>query len=154
MKKAIVISLSVLLAVLLGGFASAGDEIMFSPGEIMWNAGPATLPPGSEIAVLEGNPNSAGLVTMRIKLPPDSMLAPHTHESAERDTVISGKIYIGTGEKIDKTKAKAFPAGSYFVIPKGETMYGFTGKEGAVVQLTVEGPWTISYIKHEEEPMK
>lgn len=154
MKRIITITLAVLVAVLLGGFASSGEQIMFSPDEIMWNPGPASLPPGSEIAVLEGNPDSAGLVTIRIKLPPDSMLAPHTHAGVERDTVISGKIFIGAGEKIDKAQVKAFPAGSYFVIPEGEAMYGFTGEEGAVVQLTVEGPWTINYIRHEEKPKK
>ncbi len=154
MRKVMTIGIVVMVALLLGGNVSAQDEIILSPDEIMWKAGPASLPPGSEVVVLEGEPGSPGIVTIRLKMPPNSMISPHTHGSDERVTVLSGTLFFATGEMMDKAKARALTAGSYFVIPKGKAMYGYAGDEGVVLQLTVEGPWTMSPVENKGGYMK
>jgi len=154
MKKTLIISLVVLAAVLFSGFVMAAERVVLAPGEIMWKAGPASLPPGSEVVVIEGDPKSTGLFTMRLKLPPGAMIAPHTHSSDESVTVLSGTIYVGVGGMMDKAGAKALSAGGFFSIPKGEPMYVFTDKEGVELQLTAFGPWDINYIGQEDKPMK
>jgi quercetin dioxygenase-like cupin family protein len=106
------------------------------------------------VAVLEGNPASAGPVTIRLKLPPDYTLAPHIHGGDERVTVLSGTLYFNVGDKIDKAMAKALPAGSFFIMPAGTSMFGFTTAEETVIQLNVDGPWTVTYINPADDPRK
>lgn len=121
--------------------------ILLSGEEITWSDGPATLPPGTKIAILEGDPNLPGPVTMRIKLPANSTIAPHTHPADERLTVLSGTLYFGLGETLDVSKAKALTPGSFFVMPSGDAMFAFTTEEETVFQLNIEGPWGITYLQ-------
>ena len=44
----------------------AAPPIIITPGEIHWNDGPSSLPPGAKFAVIEGNPKTPGeLFTLR-----------------------------------------------------------------------------------------
>ena len=71
------------------GIKSEGPSI-FTPKEIAWKDGPASLPPGTKMAVLEGDPTKEGPFTMRLKAPDGYQIPPHTHPKTERLTVISG----------------------------------------------------------------
>lgn len=148
-----------LLSGLSAAFLFAGDAmkaetqlIMLKPTDLKWTDGPATLPPGLKMAVMEGDPKASGLVTMRLKLPPNYKLAPHTHPSDERVTVISGTLYFGMGDKIDASKSHMLPEGSFFVAPMGKPMYAYTKGKGAVIQLNVMGPWGLTLLTPEEKP--
>ena len=160
MRKVISIVVILLLAIFGGSIAKAGEKmmekahIMLAPAEIKETKGTASLPPGSKIAVLEGDPKSTGPVTIRLKFPPNYTLAPHTHGGDERVTVISGTLYFGIGEKMDKTRVKALPAGSFFLMPAGTAMFGFTKNEETIIQLNVSGPWTVIYINSADDPRK
>jgi hypothetical protein len=132
----------------------AGDAMMASirrPDELKWQAGPPSLPPGAQIAVLEGNPAKEGPFVFRIKVPDGYRVPPHTHPRPERVTILSGTFYIGMGEKFDTARGKEMPAGTYgtwpprmnhFVWVKGET----------VVQFHGEGPWMIHYLNPDDDP--
>ncbi|RJQ20007.1 MAG: DUF4437 domain-containing protein [Nitrospiraceae bacterium] len=128
--------------------------VMLTPAEIMWVVGPASLPPGAQFAVMEGDPKSPGMVTMRLKLPPHYKLQPHTHPADERVTVISGTLYFALGEEMDASKAKALTAGSFFVVPPKTGMFGFTKDDEAVIQLNVMGPWGVTYFNPADDPRK
>lgn len=160
MKKVISIVVIFLVVISVGSIAKGGEKmmekahIMLAPAEIKWTEGPASLPPGSKMAVLEGDPKSTGPVTIRLKFPPNYTLAPHTHGGDERVTVISGILYFDIGEKIDEVKVKALPAGSFFLMPQGTAMFGFTKGEETVVQLNVNGPWTVTYMNPADDPRK
>jgi quercetin dioxygenase-like cupin family protein len=128
------------------------EAVMLTPGEVTWTPDPASLPPGAKIAILEGDPKEEGLVTIRLALPPDFKLMPHTHPDFERVTVLSGTLYFGLGEKMEPAKAKPLPAGSFFVFPPDTGMFGFTKDQETVIQLNVKGPWDVHYINPADDP--
>ena len=65
-------------------------DMRLYPGEtIEWKAGPAALPPGAKMAVLEGDPTKEGSFVVRFQFPDGYHVAPHTHPKTERVTVIS-----------------------------------------------------------------
>jgi len=127
--------------------------IQFTPADFKWVDAPRSMPAGTKIQVLEGNPTRSGLFTMRVKLPAQTTLMPHRHPHDERVTVLSGSAYIGFGNKVDLAKAKQFAAGSYYVNPAGLHHYAYFG-EKTVIQLTGTGPWEIHYLKAPETPKK
>lgn len=120
----------------------ADGGLRFTPGEMPWKAGPATLPAGAEIAVLEGDPRGSGLFTMRVRLPAGSRLEPHWHPKPERVTVISGTAAIGLGTVFDDAKLHRFPAGSYYLTPPTVPHFALFAEE-TVLQVTTQGPWEL-----------
>src|SRR5437016_5179867 len=112
------------------------------PADIKWQDGPASLPPGAKLAVLEGNPAKEGPFVMRLKLPDGYRVPPHTHPKPERVTVISGSFNIGMGDKFDASKTTAMPAGTYGTWAPGMKHYVWTKGE-TVIQLHGTGPWMI-----------
>lgn len=124
----------------------AKHAIQFTPADFKWVDAPRSMPAGAKVQVLEGNPSHPGLFTMRVKLPAQTTLMPHSHPQDERVTVLSGAAYIGFGNKVDLAKAKQFAAGSYYVNPAGLHHYTYFGEE-TVMQLTGTGPWEIHYLK-------
>ena len=129
----------------------SADHGMLTPAEIAWKDGPASLPKGAKVAVLEGNPAEPGLFTIRLKFPDGYRIAPHWHPAVERVSVIEGVFQFGMGETFDQSKAKALPAGSFvFMAPK---MAHYAWVEGeTIVQLTGEGPWGITYLNPLDDP--
>ncbi|MGI8979779.1 MAG: cupin domain-containing protein [Pirellulaceae bacterium] len=124
---------------------------IFAISEIKWQDGPASLPKGAKIAVLEGDPGKEGPFVFRVKVPDGYRIPPHTHPKTERVTVISGTFHIGMGEKFDEKGTKEMPAGTFgfwesgmkhFVWVKGETVVQFHGM----------GPWSIKYVNPADDP--
>jgi mannose-6-phosphate isomerase-like protein (cupin superfamily) len=109
------------------------------------------LPPGARGEILEGDPKSDGIFTMRLQFPPDYVLAPHTHPADERVTVLSGEVFVGIGDSLDRASAQAFTSGCFYVNPAGLHHYVFSGKQGAVLQLTCKGPWGIHFLEQKKE---
>jgi quercetin dioxygenase-like cupin family protein len=114
--------------------------------EPVWKDAPPTMPPGTKIAVLEGDPKQAGMFTIRLKVKAGSLIEPHTHPRPERVTVLSGKVLVGFGADVDEAKTKAFTAGGFYVNPADEVHYVLF-KEDTIVQLTCEGPWVLKYVE-------
>ena len=127
------------------------DHIMVMPGEIKWVDGPASLPPGAKLAVLEGDPKAPGLFTMRIKLPANYKIMPHSHPADEHVTVIKGAFYMGLGEKFDEKAAKKIPTGGFAMMLTGTRHYALTKKE-CIVQIHGMGPWEINYVNPADDP--
>jgi quercetin dioxygenase-like cupin family protein len=126
-------------------------ELIYTPEEIAWQPGPASLAPGSEFAVLEGNPGEPGFFNLRLKLPDGFHIAPHWHPNVERVTVISGTFRIGHGEEADPASTQALGPGSYFSFPPEHPHYAYAEGE-TVIQLTSIGPWVINYVNPEDDP--
>lgn len=126
---------------------------IFPPEEIEWKEGPASLPTGVKMAVLEGDPTKEGPFTMRLKAPDGYRIAPHTHPKTERLTVISGTFKLGMGERFELNGPVAMPAGSYGFWPAGMTHYIQVQGE-TVVQLHGNGPWQIVYVNPADDPRK
>src|SRR5687768_659397 len=109
----LLITLAVPAALGLGSAAAqhaAGHgHVMLLPTEIKWSDVPS-LPPGAQIAVIEGPLNEAKPFTFRLKLPANYRIPPHSHPAIERVTVLSGTFHLGAGDKADRGAAKALPA--------------------------------------------
>src|SRR2546421_11805817 len=88
----------------------AGEPTLLLPSAIQWKDGPASLPPGAKLAILEGDPTREGPFVMRLKLPDRYRIPPHTHPKTERLTVISGTFRLGMGGKFDENALRAMPA--------------------------------------------
>ena len=120
---------------------------------LKWRDGPPSLPKGAKIAVLEGDPSKQGPFVFRVKVPDGYQIPPHTHPRPERVTVISGTFNLGMGDRFDKDRTEAMPAGSYGTWPAGMKHFVWTKGE-TVVQFHGEGPWQINYLNPDDDPRK
>ena len=127
------------------------QHLSYTPQQVSWEDGPASLPEGAQVAMLEGDPSQPGVFTMRLKLPDGYIIPPHWHPNVERVTVISGTFNLGHGSEVDPEATDTLPAGSYTSMPPG--MHHFAIAEGeTVIELTSVGPWEIHYIDPADDP--
>lgn len=127
------------------------EALTYLPEDVEWQDGPASLAPGAQFAVLEGDPSEPGFFNLRLKMPDDYHIAPHWHPNVERVTVVSGTFGVGHGEEADREATEPLEAGSYFSFPPEMPHYAFTEGE-TVIQLTSIGPWVIEYVNPEDDP--
>src|SRR5918993_61532 len=82
-----------------GGSAPAGAQgahVMVTPDQVKWGPGPPSLPPGAQLAVLEGDPSKAGSpFAIRAKFPDGYKVPPHWHPTDERVLVLAGTLGVG-----------------------------------------------------------
>ena len=133
------------------GESGAGEMGLFSPAEVKWKEGAASLPAGARFAVLEGDPAKEGFFTMRLWLPDGFRIPPHWHPKVEHVTVISGTFNLGMGEKFDQSATRAMPAGTFGFWPAGMRHFAWAKGE-TVVQLHGIGPWMITYVNPSDDP--
>jgi quercetin dioxygenase-like cupin family protein len=131
--------------------ATTSEHKVISPSEIQWADAPPSLPPGAKMAVLDGDPNKAGSFTIRMKAPTGYKIAPHTHPTAERVTVISGSFKIGMGDKLDDASAQEMGPGSFVMLPAGMKHFATSSTE-SVIQINSEGPFQINYVNPSDDP--
>jgi quercetin dioxygenase-like cupin family protein len=147
-------------ALLFGSFApitlATADEMALlpNPDATQWGPAPPTLPKGSKLAVLLGDPSKPGLFVLRIWAPPHSVVPPHTHNTAEMLTVISGEMYHEMGPKLDKKGGDSVKAGGFVYLPAQMAHSTWTGDEITVVQVSGTGPFGINYINPADDPSK
>jgi quercetin dioxygenase-like cupin family protein len=127
------------------------DMHLYAPTGIEWKPGPSALPPGARMAVLEGDPTKEGPFVVRFQFPAGYHVPPHTHPKTERVTVISGTLYLATGEALDRSSAKELPAGSFGYWPAGMKHTAWSEGE-TVIQLHGIGPWQITYLNPADDP--
>jgi quercetin dioxygenase-like cupin family protein len=126
-------------------------HLIYPAGEIDWQDAPASLEPGGQVAILEGNPSEPGVFTMRIKMPDGYHISPHWHPNVERVTVVSGTFLLGSGDEMNRDETEALKAGSYTSMPPEMRHYAIAEGE-TVIQLTSVGPWIINYINPDDDP--
>jgi quercetin dioxygenase-like cupin family protein len=128
-----------------------GGHELVTPDDLKWRDGPASLPKGAKMVILEGDPSKEGPFVMRVKMPDGFRIMPHTHPKDERVTVLAGTLHLGMGAKFDEKGAKSLPAGSYARTPAGERHYGWVKGE-TVLQVHGTGPWSIDYLDPADDP--
>jgi len=128
-----------------------GMAELYSPDKIVWKEGPASLPPGAKIAILEGDPSKEGMFVMRVKVPDGFHIPAHTHPKPERVTIIQGTFKLAMGENPKRENAKDLPAGTYGVWPPGMVHAVWTQGE-TIVQFHGMGPWIINYVNPGDDP--
>jgi quercetin dioxygenase-like cupin family protein len=129
----------------------SGDMRLYPAPSIEWKAGPAALPPGAKMAVLEGDLTKESPFVVRFQFPDGYHVPPHTHPKTERVTIISGILYLATGEALDRNSAKKLSAGSFGYWPAGMKHTAWSEGE-TVIQLHGIGPWQINYVNPADDP--
>lgn len=129
----------------------SSDMRLYPPTSIEWKPAPAAIPAGAKMAVLEGDPTKEGPFVVRFKFPDGYHVPAHTHPKTERVTVISGILYLATGDALDRNSAKLLPAGSFGYWPAGMKHAGWSEGE-TIIQLHGIGPWQINYVNPADDP--
>jgi hypothetical protein len=127
------------------------EHKMINQKELQWQEGPASLPKGIKVAMLEGDLTKEGPFAVRIQIPANYTIPPHWHSAIEHVTVMKGSFYMGAGEKLDMEKATMLSEGGFAVMPVKFVHYAFT-KDGATIQLHGIGPWGITYVNESDDP--
>jgi len=124
----------------------------FTPDQVKWAPAPPFLPPGAQLAVLEGDPMAAtGDFTIRLKMPDGYKVPPHTHPHRENVTVISGTLKVGMGDIFDASKMMSFGAGSFAYLDP--SMHHYAGASGeTVIQIHGESPAKFIWINPADDP--
>jgi quercetin dioxygenase-like cupin family protein len=129
-------------------------HVILTPDQIKWGPAPPALPPGAQVAGLEGDPSKAGVpFTIRLKFPDGYRVAPHWHPTDERVVVLQGSLGMGVGNKFDQSAGHELPTGSYASMPKGVRHYAWAIGE-TEIQVSGVGPFQVNYVNAADDPRK
>lgn len=117
-----------------------------TPQQVRWFT-PPYYTDGRQRAQLLGDSGGDGVWVDRVKIPGGRRVLAHTHSHDELATVIRGTWYVGAGERFDSTKLKAYPAGSFVMIPAGVPHFVATKDGSVIVQLNGTGKFATSYLE-------
>ena len=138
MKALISLLFALVLTAAIAVAAGSTSLVAMTPDSMHWTAGTGASK-GLMLATLSGDPTKSGTSIIRVKMPDGYTNAPHYHAHAEMITVIQGTILFGTGDKVDKSKARAFRAGSFVAVPAGLHHWSIA-KGDTIEQVAGEGP--------------
>jgi len=143
MKRAAAIALlSLSLVYAAPDPAPAPTPIQFSSAAVDWQDAPPSMPPGTQMAILEGDPKKEGIFTLRLKLPAGTKIPPHWHPRDERVTIMTGRVLVGFGDTFDPLKTRTFIAGGFYVNPANSHHFLWVPVQSEL-QLTCVGPWEL-----------
>lgn len=147
-------------ATLLFSTALAGAPLqkkethVVDPDAISWAPGPSSLPPGAEVALIDGDMTKKGsLFTIRLRMPDGYKVPSHFHPADEHVTVLSGTLYMGKGDRVDESTAMEMRPGTFHKMPKGMHHYAYC-KGPTIIQVYGIGPWGITYVNPADDPRK
>ena len=133
---------------------AAPKHVTVAPSDIKWGPGPAALPAGAQMAVLDGDPSKAGVpFVIRAKFPDGYKVPPHFHPTDENIVVLSGTFMVGMGDKFDEGSMTSLAAGGFARMPKSMHHYAM-GKGGTVIQVHGVGPFAVTYVNPADDPRK
>jgi hypothetical protein len=121
------------------------------PENVPWGAFPA-FPPLVRLAVLVGDTTRPGPYVIRVKVPADVRLMPHTHPEDRVYTVISGIFYIGLGTEFAPDRLRAYPPGSVVILPGNTPHFHWAMSGEYVTQVTAVGPLGLAYVDPADDP--
>ena len=133
--------------------APGGQHVMVTPDQVKWGPAPPALPPGSQAAVIAGDPAKPAMFVIRAKLPDGYTVPPHWHPTDEYVTVLSGTLMAGLGAKVDAGAMHALPAGSMAKMPKRTNHY-VRAKGETIIQVQAIGPFEVTYVNPNDDPRK
>ena len=123
--------------------AQANGPSPVLPDQLVW-----TSPrPGVQLAWVVGADKTAGPYILRVKLAAGALVPPHTHPDERNSTVLTGTIYVGFGDSVDKLQMVAIPVGGVYVAPAGVAHYIWAKDGEATYQESGVGPTATITIK-------
>jgi quercetin dioxygenase-like cupin family protein len=148
--KAVVSALTVSLVI---GTQSWAMDMVPDTKALKWGAAPSILPKGAEMVVLSGDPTKDGPYVLRLKMPANYVIPAHHHPTTENVTVLSGTLYAGMGDSLDKTKATAFEPGGFASLPSNMNHFAWAATD-TVIQVHGVGPFAFTYADPANDPSK
>jgi hypothetical protein len=133
------------------GIGAQASHVMVTLGEAQWSPAPPMLPAGAQIAVLSGDPTKPANYAIRLKFPANYTIPAPSHPTNENVTVVSGDLFLGMGNAVDKTSAKALGVGGFGLLPAGMNHFAFTKQETTIV-LFGQGPVDFKYVNAADDP--
>lgn len=150
--------MTALLHLSLGSAARAenmgGMVVVSKPSDIAWAEAPSSLPKSTKLVVVMGDPEKPGPFVLRVMLPANTLIAPHTHATPETLTILSGAIRHDMGETVDKTKGNEVEAGGFVYLPADMPHSLWTAGEAATLQVNGTGPFGLTYVDPADDPSK
>jgi hypothetical protein len=138
------LKLPIFLALSIVGSIAIAQDVPLDPAlaisanskDIKWADCPAFLPKGCKLSVIHGDPAKPN-VDVFFKLPGKSVLPLHWHTSAERMTLVSGKLNI----TYNGQKQAVVNAGNYMYGPPKLAHKGYcASKEPCILFIAFESP--------------
>ncbi len=133
---------------------NGGMSIIPSNAAIDWKPAPPSLPKGMQLVVLNGDPSKPGPFVLRVKFPPHTIVAPHTHATAENLTALSGSLYHDMGKTLDKARGVKVETTGFVYLPPDMPHSVWTTDEESIIQVTGTGPFGLNYINPADDPSK
>ena len=130
---------------------SSAAPIQAQQAPLRWGPGPASLPPGTRMAIISGDPARPGPFTIRLELPDGFRVAPHFHPVDEHQTLLTGRIGHGMGDTFDEKSVKWIRPGQSVVLPANAHHYVLT-RGRTVVNVSAVGPFTVTYVNPKDDP--
>ena len=124
---------------------------MMTSAQVVWGPGPTALPPGSQLAVMTGDPGGTGPFTIRAKLPAGYRIPPHWHPTDENVTVLSGTVAMGMGEKFEAKALMVLPVGGFAAMAPNARHF-FVARTAATIQIHGTGPFAVTYVNPADDP--
>lgn len=138
-----------LLVLALAARAFAGDVTVTAAKDVQWKPIPG-MPEGIVGALMSGDPKTGPTLSL-VKIPKGTVVMPHTHPGDETGTLVSGKAWLGQGDKVDEAKASAVEPGAFFVIPAGAPHW-FKAETDCVLVRYSNGPSEMTYTDPKNDP--
>jgi quercetin dioxygenase-like cupin family protein len=147
---------------LFGGLGSAwaaehdhaGLVVLPDAAAATYEPGPPNLPKGTQISRVAGDPSKPGPFVLRVKVPANTVIAPHTHSKPETLTILSGAIYHAHGGTLDKSRGSALRTGGLVYLPEDMAHSLWTADEPVELQVNGSGPFGLNYINPADDPSR
>jgi ketosteroid isomerase-like protein len=131
----------------------SAPHVMMESASIKWSDPPPSLPPGSKIAVISGDPSKAGPFVVRAQVPAGYRVPPHWHPGDENLTILSGTVALGMGDTWDDSKLQTVRVGGFVGLP-AEMRHFFLARTAATFQVHGMGPFVVNYLNPADDPSK
>jgi len=140
----------------MGAVALANDAskmtVLSDDGAVQWSPSPPSLPRGTQISILSGDPAEPGPFVLRLRMPAGTVIAPHTHATAENVTMLSGAIVHDMGETMDKARGRQVAEGGFVYLPGNMPHSLWTTAAAAEIQVSGTGLFGLHYINSADDP--
>jgi hypothetical protein len=127
----------------------AEDATLVNPDKMKWV--PLDAVPGTEIAVLSGDPSTQGMFVIEWRGPADTKAAPHWHTNTELVAQISGNALVGMGDDVELEKGTPLAHGGFGSMP-AKMHHWYVAQSPFVVLIEGEGPFDVNFIHPEDDP--
>ncbi len=126
-------------------------HVLQTLAEAKWSPAPPFFPPGAQIVVLAGNPMAAEPYSVRLKFPAGYAIPAHSHPTDENVTVVSGELFMGMGDRLDRSAGQPLAIGGFGLMPANANHFAYT-KAATTIVLHGIGPVEFKYVDPADDP--